>query len=167
MRLTRNDGGGEAPGPAPALEDAIALAAAAHRGQGYPTSSLRREPFILHPLRVMLRVGSDAERMVAVLHDLVEDTGHTLGDLRRLGYPGGVVEAVDRLTRRGGEPYDGYIRRVEGHPVARRVKLADLADNIANNRGVDPIEEERARLERHERARARLLAAEDEASRHA
>lgn len=141
----------------PTLEDAIALSAMAHRGQGYPTLELRREPFILHPLRVMLRMGTDTERIVAVLHDLVEDTDNTLDDLCRLGYPVEVVEAIDRLTRRERESYEEYIGRVGGNPLARRVKLADLADNLEHNRDVDSPEEERARVERYERARMRLL----------
>lgn len=144
------------------LEDAIALAAFAHRGQGYPTSDLRREPFILHPLRVLLRLTLDEERMVAMLHDVVEDTGTTLGDLRRLGYPDAVIEAVGRLTRRQGESYEDYIGRVASHPLARRVKLAGLADNLTSNRGVDSIAEERARIERYTEARARLLFAEEQ-----
>ncbi len=145
---------------APALEDAIALAALAHRGQGYPTAALRREPFILHPLRVLLRLDTDVERIVAVLHDLVEDTAYTVDDLHRIGYPDEVLAAVNCLTRRGDEHYDTYIDRVAGHPVARRVKLADLADNLAHNRDVDSLAEERARAERYEQARARLFAAD-------
>ena len=91
---------------------------------------------------------------------MVEDTETTLGDLRRLGYPEAVVAAVDRLTRRGGEPYEAYIERLAGDPVARRVKLADLADNLANNRRLGPAPAVRERVARYERARARLLRAD-------
>ena len=140
----------------PTLEDAIALAAQAHQGQVYPTPS--GEPFILHPLRVMLQVEADIERIVAVLHDVVEDTAYTLDDLHRLGYPDEAIEALHRLTRRDGEPYEAYIGRVAGNPIARRVKLADLADNLANNRRLEPTAQNRARVERYERAQVRLLA---------
>lgn len=68
----------------PTLEDAIALAAHWHRGQRYP--SLKGEPFILHPLRVMLRVDANLARIVAVLHDVLEDTACSFDDLRRAGY---------------------------------------------------------------------------------
>src|SRR5260221_7739816 len=88
----------------PTLEDAIVLAAQWHRGQTYP--SLRGEPFILHPLRVMAQVESDVERIVAVLHDVIEDTACTLGDLRGLGYSERVHEAVDRLPHRDRDPYE-------------------------------------------------------------
>lgn len=138
----------------PTLEDSIAFAATVHRGQVYP--SPRGEPFILHPLRVMLQLESDTDRIVAVLHDAIEDTDATLGDLQRLGYSGAIVGAVDCLTRRDGETYDAYIGRVEGHAIARRVKLADLADNLANNQCLEPTAETRARIARYEKARARL-----------
>ncbi len=144
----------------PTLEDAIALAATAHRAQVYPAPG--GEPFILHPMRVMLGVegdAGDAERVVAVLHDVVEDTACTLDDLRRAGYPGTVVDALDRLTRRDGEPYEEYIGRVAPDPVARRVKLADLTDNLATIRRQEPTTETCARIARYERARRRLLSA--------
>ena len=94
----------------PTLEDAIVLAAQWHRGQTYP--SLRGEPFILHPLRVLAQVESDVARIVAVLHDVIEDTACTFDDLRRLGYPEQVIAAIDRLTRRDGEAYETYIERI-------------------------------------------------------
>lgn len=146
--------------PAPALEDAIALAAQAHRGQIYP--SLHGEPFILHPLRVMLRMPTEDERIVAVLHDVIEDTTCTLDDLRRAGYAERIVSALDRLTQRAGETYEAYIERVNGDPLARRVKLADLAENLANNRRIAETTSSAdlyARIARYERAIARLEAA--------
>lgn len=110
----------------PALEDAIALAARAHRGQ----LDKGGQPYILHPLRVMLRQQDEAASIVAVLHNVVEDTSTTLADLREAGYSEEVREAVDCLTRRPGEPYERMLSRVETNPIARRVKLADLEDNM-------------------------------------
>lgn len=141
----------------PTLEDAIALAAQAHRGQIYP--SLAGEPYILHPLRVMLRLDSTPEQIVAVLHDVVEDTAYTLDDLRRLGYPDEAIDALDRLTHRAEETYEDYIRRLQDHPLARRVKLADLAENLANNRRQEPDAERVERIARYEWAQAKLRAA--------
>jgi hypothetical protein len=68
------------------------------------------------------------------------------------------IEGLDRLTRRDGEPYEAYIGRVAGNPMARRVKLADVADNRANHQRLEPTAQNRARVERYERAQARLLA---------
>jgi len=144
----------------PTLEDAIVLAVHWHRGQTYP--SLRGEPFILHPLRVMAQVESDGERIVAVLHDVLEDTDCTVGDLRRLGYSERVIAALDRLTHRDGEAYETYIERLKDDPLARQVKLADLEDNLANNRriaAVTPSTEARERIVRYEQAIGQLKAA--------
>ncbi len=141
---------------APTLEDAIALAAQAHQGQLYPAPG--GEPFILHPLRVMLRVETPAARIVAVLHDLIEDTPHTLADLRRRGYPPAIVAALDLLTHRDADSYDAYIVRLAPDPLARHVKLADLADNLANNRRLPSDPDTRARIARYEQAIASLRA---------
>jgi (p)ppGpp synthase/HD superfamily hydrolase len=146
--------------PSPTLEDAIALAAHWHRGQQYP--SLMGEPFILHPLRVLLQVDSDDARIVAALHDVLEDTACSMGELRRAGYSEQVIEAVDRLTRRDGEAYEAYIERIAEDPLARQVKLADLTDNLANNRRLADAsaqQDVQERISRYERAIARLQAA--------
>jgi (p)ppGpp synthase/HD superfamily hydrolase len=108
------------------LEDAIALATEAHRGQ----QDKAGQPYILHPLRVMFRVETAEERMVAVLHDVVEDTPITLEELRARGFSERVVAAVDGLTRRVGESYEAFVARSAADPLARRVKLADLEDNM-------------------------------------
>jgi (p)ppGpp synthase/HD superfamily hydrolase len=137
----------------PTLEDAIRLAAEAHAGQMDKVG----QPYILHPLRVMLRVHGEHERMAAVLHDVVEDTPFTLDRLRALGYPENVLEVVDRLSRRNGESYEAFIERLRDHPVAVRVKLADLEDNLDLTRlpGVTPRDLDR--INRYLSARARLL----------
>ena len=140
----------------PTLEDAIALAASAHRGQVYP--SPQGEPFILHPLRVMLRVEGTIDQIVAVLHDLVEDTAYSLDDVRRLGYPDEVVTALDHLTHRETDTYDAYIQRIASDAIARRVKLADLAENLANTRRWPVSAATTERLARYERAQTRLMA---------
>lgn len=108
------------------LEDAIALAVEAHRGQKEKAGS----PYILHPLRVMFRLETEAERIVGVLHDVVEDTGRTFDDLRRLGYSEEILAALDCVTKREGEPYDQFCERAASNPVAKRVKIADLEDNM-------------------------------------
>lgn len=108
------------------LEKAIIIAAQAHQGQkdkaGYP--------YILHPLRMMLRISSETERIIAVLHDVVEDTDWTLDALSKEGFPAEVLEAVDCLTRRDDESYEEFIERVKVNPIARRIKIADLEDNM-------------------------------------
>jgi hypothetical protein len=112
------------------LETAIRLAAAAHAGQ----TDKGGAPYITHPLRLMAAVDGDAAQIVAVLHDVVEDTPVTVEDLRREGFGKEVLAAVDCVTHRRGEPYADYVARCKANPVARRVKLADLADNSRPDR---------------------------------
>ncbi len=108
------------------LERAIKIAVVAHEGQ----KDRYGAPYILHPLRVMAGVQTDAQKIVAVLHDLVEDTSWTFEKLRRNGFPKEIVEAIDCLTKRKGESYQDFVSRSASNPLARRVKLADLQDNM-------------------------------------
>lgn len=137
------------------LERAIAIAAAAHAGQVDKAG----QPYILHPLRVMLAVHSEDERIAAVLHDVVEDTAVTLVDLRAEGFSPVVVAAVDALTKRAGETRLDAARRAAADPVALRVKLADNAENMDLTRIASPSEKDLARLEEYRQVRALLLAA--------
>jgi (p)ppGpp synthase/HD superfamily hydrolase len=140
----------------PTLEDAIALAVEAHRGQKDKVG----EPYILHPLRVMFRLGWDAPeaaRMAAVLHDVVEDTKVKLPDLRRLGYSEEVLAAVELLSRRPEDSYEQFIERVLPNPVARRVKRADLEDNMEIRRIAEVTPKDAERLKRYRAAWARIV----------
>ncbi|WNG50053.1 GTP pyrophosphokinase [Archangium minus] len=138
----------------PTLEDAIALAVEAHQGQRDKAG----QTYILHPLRVMFRLETETERMVAVLHDVVEDSPWTLERLRELGYPEEVLGALDCLTKREGETYEAFIERVRPHPLARRVKLADLEDNMDVRRLAAVTSKDAERLARYRAAWARLKA---------
>lgn len=107
------------------LDTAIRLAVTAHAGQVDKAG----EPYILHPLRVMLAMETEEERIVAVLHDVLED-----GDYDSCNAVGDVVtdrqlDALEALTKFVGEPYRDYIERCASDPIAKRVKLADLRDN--------------------------------------
>jgi (p)ppGpp synthase/HD superfamily hydrolase len=108
------------------LEKAIAIAVEAHRGQKRRSG----EPYVLHPLRMMCRVEGETEKIIAVLHDVVEDTKWTFEDLKREGFPDEIVTALDCLTKREGEPYEKFVERSASNPLARRIKLADLEDNM-------------------------------------
>ncbi|WP_164007555.1 GTP pyrophosphokinase [Pyxidicoccus trucidator] len=136
----------------PTLEDALALAVQAHHGQRDKAG----QPYILHPLRVMMRLETEAERTVALLHDVVEDTPWTLERLRALGYPEGVLAALDALTRRDGETYEAFVERLRPDALARRVKLADLEDNMDVRRLTQVTPKDAERLARYRAAWARL-----------
>ena len=130
------------------LERAIAIAAKVHEGKVDKAGA----PYILHPLRVMLKMATSEERMAAVLHDVVEDSDTTLDDLRNEGFSDAVVDAVDAVTIRTGESYDDFVRRAALNPIGRRVKLADLEDNSDLSRIAHPMEEDYERLAKYERA---------------
>jgi (p)ppGpp synthase/HD superfamily hydrolase len=145
------------------LEHAIELAFKAHRGQEYPAP--KREPYVLHLFRVMLAVDSGPARMTAVLHDVLEDTTLTVDDLLNSGVPRTVVDAVVALTHCPEDSYDEYIERVADNELARKVKLADLADNLANNERLPRTPEVVARINRYKRAMRRLTSADGHAGR--
>lgn len=114
--------------PNPSLDDSILLAVQAHHGK---KDKLNR-PYILHVLRVLFMLESDEERIVGVLHDVVEESDVSLDRLRELGYSERVVKALDLLTRRKDqESYEGYISRLKVDPLAVSVKRADLVDHLA------------------------------------
>lgn len=143
----------------PTLEEAVRIAAEAHAGQRDRYGA----PYLLHPLRVMLRMRTDAERMAAVLHDVVEDTEWTLERLRAAGFPAEVVSAVDAVTRREGEDYDAFVRRAARDPIGRAVKLADVEDNLDLRRVDEVLPRDVERLNRYLRAWRHLAAAGDDA----
>src|SRR5919112_3442044 len=130
------------------VEDAVSIAARAHRGQTDKAGA----PYLVHPLRMMLRMETEAAMMAAVLHDVVEDTEWTLERLREAGFSEEVLAAVDCLTHGEGESYQEFVERVRTNPIARQVKIADLEDNMnvrrMNQLGAKALE----RLEKYHRA---------------
>ncbi|POA88963.1 HD domain-containing protein [Pseudomonas sp. NFPP10] len=131
------------------LERAIALAAQAHAGQVDKGGA----PYILHPLRVMLRLTHPEARIVAVLHDVLEDCPITPEQLRGEGFGEEVLAALLALTKVAGEDYPAFIRRAGANPLARQVKLADLAENSDLSRIPEPGAEDLRRLEKYRQAR--------------
>jgi (p)ppGpp synthase/HD superfamily hydrolase len=131
------------------LERAIAIAAEAHAGQVDRAGA----PYMLHPLRIMLRMSSIDERIVAVLHDVCEDCpGWTFDRLRREGFSDRIIDALDSVTKRDGEEYEDFVRRAVANPIGGRVKLADLLDNIDLSRIAAPSERDFQRIEKYRRA---------------
>ncbi len=137
------------------LERAIQIAAIAHQGQVDKAG----EPYILHPLRVMLRVTGEAARIAAVLHDVVEDSEITLANLAAEGFDQTVLDAVAALTKHPGESRLAAARRAAQNPLARMVKLADNAENMDISRIANPTEQDWARLEEYKTVRQVLLEA--------
>jgi (p)ppGpp synthase/HD superfamily hydrolase len=132
----------------PTLEDAIALAERAHRGQVDKAG----KPYIGHLKRVMNTLDSEEEKTIGVLHDLVEDTDYTADDLKEMGYSDEIVEALVCLTKREGEHYEQFIDRVKTNPIARKVKIVDLKDNMNLERIPSPSAKDLERLEKYRAA---------------
>lgn len=130
------------------LERAIAIAAEAHAGQVDKAG----EPYLLHPLRLMLQMETLAERIVAALHDVVEDSDWTIEDLRQEAFSEEILDAIESVTRRNGEAYGAFVARAGTNPIGRNVKLADLRDNSDLRRIPNPTERDLARVRKYERA---------------
>lgn len=130
------------------LERAIAIAAEAHAGQFDKAGAA----YILHPLKVMLSLNSEEERIAGVLHDVIEDSAWTVDDLRREGFSREILEALESVTRRKDETYAEFVQRAAENPVGRRVKLADLRDNCDLSRIASPTEKDFARIGKYKRA---------------
>jgi hypothetical protein len=114
------------------IESAIVLATTAMRG----LKDLEGNPAVLHPLRVMLSGESDDEKIVGVLHDVVEDTSYTLSQLKQIGCTDEQIEALRLLTHTEGVPYFDYVERIatSGNRLAIVTKLHDLEDNLIRGR---------------------------------
>ena len=137
---------------APLLERAIEIATQAHHGQ----RDRAGWPYLLHPLRVMARVKTIPQKIVAVLHDVIEDTPWTFADLEREGFSAEILAALDCVTKRDGEPYSEFVERSAANALARRVKVADLEDNMDIRRGADVTPGDADRLRRYLAAWHRL-----------
>lgn len=108
------------------LEKAIRIAVNAHFGQKDRVGA----PYILHPLRVMHAMESIDAKIVGILHDVVEDTDITFDDLIAEGIPKHLVITLRLLTHSENLSYEDYIARISENPLAVRVKLADMRDNM-------------------------------------
>jgi len=139
------------------LERAIAIAVRAHAGQ----KDRYGAPYILHPLRLMCQVDSQEEKIIAVLHDVVEDTEWNFKDLAREGFSEQIIKALDCLTKREQEPYEKFVERSARNPLARRVKLADLEDNMDLRRTDRLKPKEVERFNKYVKAWQRLMALEN------
>ncbi len=133
------------------IELAIQIALDAHAGQ----VDKANQPYILHPLRMMCKVTEEEEQIVAILHDVVEDSAVTVAELAEYGFSKRVLDAVDCLTRQADEDYEAYIERILTNSLASVIKLVDLDDNINRNHFDD--ESSKLRRQKYEQAKNRIL----------
>lgn len=135
------------------LEQAISLAAKQHEGQVDKANA----PYILHPLRVMLNVPTIEHKIVAVLHDILEDTETTIEDLYQFGFQEHIIDAIVALTKKQGETRLEAAQRARQNPIARVVKLADINDNMDLSRIQSPTIKDFERLKEYQQVRDLLL----------
>jgi (p)ppGpp synthase/HD superfamily hydrolase len=135
------------------LEQAIAIAVKSHSGQVDKAG----EPYILHPLRVMFSLNTESERIAGVLHDVVEDSQVSIEDLIACGFSKEVIDAIKAVTKRpeeenSDEGYQNFVARAAANPIARRVKIADLRDNMDVTRLGDISDKDARRLGKYLRS---------------
>lgn len=120
----------------------------AHAGQVYKAGM----PYHLHPERVAARCSTDAETIVALLHDTIEDTEVSPEDLLSKGFSQEIVDAILSVTKRKGENYEDFVARAKQNPIGRIVKIHDLEDNM-DIRRLDTLSDESvARLRKYLKA---------------
>jgi (p)ppGpp synthase/HD superfamily hydrolase len=131
----------------PLIVKAHQLASKAHQGQ----VDQGGHPYILHLEAVAKLVTTVEEKVVALLHDIVEDTQETLADLRK-DFDDTIIQAVDAMTKREKtEKFMGYLRRAKANPIAKRVKIADMIHNSDLTRlPLPPREEDLQREEKYQ-----------------
>lgn len=135
------------------LDKAALICMTKHAGQRDKTGCA----YFQHPMRVAMRCSTDEEKMVALLHDTIEDTDVTPDYLLAEGFPQAVVDGVVSVTKREGESYEDFVLRAKQNPLGRIVKLHDLEDNLDVLRLDSLAPEMAARLSKYLAARRVLL----------
>ncbi len=133
---------------------AMRIAYDAHHG----TMDKSGAPYVFHPFIVAESMDDEISTVVALLHDVVEDTDITFDDLKEKGIPESVIVPLRLITHEKGTDYMEYIRSVGTDPIATKVKLADLSHNMDVTRYCRPMTEyEMKRQEKYQRAKEYLL----------
>ena len=131
------------------LERAIQIAVEAHAG----ATDRGGKAYILHPISVMMRCETDEEKIVAILHDVVEDTDWTFEALRQEGFSETIIEALKTVTKHSeDEDYDEFIQRSLKNEIGRKVKIADLRENLDVTRICELTEKDIERINKYKRA---------------
>ena len=132
----------------PMTKKALCIAYKAHEGQVDKTGV----PYIFHPFHLAESTTDENSTIVALLHDVIEDTDWTIDDLEKEGFNEDILTALKLMTHNPAEPYMDYISRLSTCPVARQVKLADLYHNSDQTRVENPDEKILKRWEKYDRA---------------
>ncbi|MBQ9941837.1 MAG: bifunctional (p)ppGpp synthetase/guanosine-3',5'-bis(diphosphate) 3'-pyrophosphohydrolase [Christensenellaceae bacterium] len=132
----------------PLVKKAMQLCYQAHAGQ-VDKAGL---PYVFHPLHLAEQMDDEVCTVAALLHDVMEDTPITAAELIEMGFEGPIMQALMLLCHREDVPYMEYIAAIRKNPIARRVKLADLAHNADLSRLDRVSPEDRLRAEKYKKA---------------
>ena len=136
------------------LERAIEIAVEAHKG----VKDKGGTPYIVHPLAVMHSLETENEKIVGVLHDVVEDSDWTFERLTDEGFSSEIVDAVRSVTKASEDSdYSDFIRRAKSNPIGRKVKIADLKHNMDVTRILDLSNDDLDRLIKYKAALKSLV----------
>ncbi len=130
------------------LEKAISIALTAHKGQ----VDKGVNPYILHPIRVMGSVKTIEEKIIALLHDVVEDSNITIEQLKKEGFSESTLEAINLLTKTSDCSYEDYLLRIKSNKLALEIKKADLMDNLDNSRLAELNSSDYKRISKYKKA---------------
>lgn len=109
-------------------------------------------PYVFHPFHLAEQMKDENTTIVALLHDVIEDTDYTFNDLIAMGFDGAIIEAIKLMTHEEGVPYMDYVEKIKSNPIAREVKLADLRHNSDLSRLDAPTEKDKMRVEKYRKA---------------
>ena len=114
-------------------------------------------PYVYHPFHLAEQMNDENTTIVALLHDVAEDTDITVEDIRKRGFNNEVCEALKLMTHDDNVPYIEYVKKLKSNPIAKAVKIADLAHNSDLTR-LDVVDEKALmRVEKYKRAMEELL----------
>lgn len=114
-------------------------------------------PYVFHPFHLAEQMKDECTTIVALLHDVVEDTDYTFDDLRSMGFDEEVIEALVLMTHEKSAPYMAYVEKIKANPIARAVKLVDLQHNSDLSR-LDHVDENALRRKEKYSEAIKLLA---------
>ncbi len=109
-------------------------------------------PYVFHPFHLAEQMETEDAVIVALLHDVVEDTEYTLDDIKSMGFPDGVIDALSLLTHDETVPYMDYVKKIKNNPIAKAVKLADLKHNSDLSRLSVVTEKDYTRADKYKKA---------------
>ena len=131
------------------LERAIEIAQEAHKG----VKDKGGHDYIHHPIRVMHAMSNDQEKIVAILHDVVEDSDWTFERLKEEGFEDSVIESLRCVTKYSEEEdYQEFIKRAATNKIATKIKMADIEDNLDLSRLGTLTEKDLIRIEKYKKA---------------